>query len=160
MRIPIVSSQYLARRAAARPVRAHLSRVCAASTLLVGGMLSTVFAAQPTPSDARANYEQQRAKCISGQTNEDRATCLREAGAALEEAKRGNLNNQGNYRANSKDRCDVFTGDERLACIARSGSKGVVSGTPERGGVLRESVTREVIVGPVVQVPASAASAP
>ncbi|MET0350567.1 MAG: hypothetical protein ABW067_12330, partial [Rhizobacter sp.] len=52
--------------------------------------------AQTTPSvstsaDAKARYQQERANCENGNTTQDKATCLREAGAALHESKRNGL---------------------------------------------------------------------
>ena len=75
---------------------------CAAFALQDAG------AAQPM-SDAQARYQQERANCLSGNTQEDRATCLREAGAALVEARRGGLTDpQGRERQqNATDRCKV-----------------------------------------------------
>ena len=60
--------------------------LCAASAVMV----STVTAAGPG-SDAQSRYEKDRAACMSGNSNQDRATCLREAGAALVEARRDGL---------------------------------------------------------------------
>jgi hypothetical protein len=46
--------------------------------------MTTLAAADNTVSaDAQARYQQERAVCLSGQSNQDRATCLREADAAL-----------------------------------------------------------------------------
>ncbi len=90
-------------------------------------------------------YKDDRAQCLSGSTPQDRPTCLREAGAARDEARRGQLGDGcANYRKNAKERCDVLTGDEQRDCIARAKGKGSVSGSVAGGGVMRETVTREV----------------
>jgi len=93
--------------------------------------------------DAQARYQRERAACMAGQTtNEDRATCLKEAGAALAEARKGNLENgNGQLRKNAKERCNVLAGDERADCIARMNGEGTVSGSVGGGGLLREKVT-------------------
>ena len=99
--------------------------------------------ARASDADAQARYQRDRAACMAGQTtNEDRATCLREAGAALAEARRGNLTDgDGQLRKNAKDRCKVLSGDERADCIARMNGAGTVSGSVAGGGILREKVT-------------------
>lgn len=95
-------------------------------------------------SDAQAQYQQDRAACMSGQSNQDRATCLKEAGAALAEARRGGLDDgQGQLRRNAKDRCNALTGDERTDCMARMRGEGTVSGSVGGGGILREKRTIE-----------------
>jgi hypothetical protein len=116
--------------------------------LLVGALLSfsavTAMAADTlkTPADIQATYEHDRAKCLSGQSNEDQATCLKEAGAAREEAKRGKLTEDGTaFHKNEKERCDVLSGDEKRDCISRTKGGGIVSGSVGGGGVLRETVT-------------------
>jgi len=99
--------------------------------------------ARGADADAQARYQRERAACMAGQTtNEDRATCLREAGAALAEARRGNLTDgPGQLRKNAKDRCNVLSGDERADCIARMNGEGSVSGSVGGGGILREKLT-------------------
>jgi hypothetical protein len=100
-------------------------------------------AAQPM-SDAQARYQQERANCLSGNTQEDRATCLKEAGAALVEARRGGLTSPGaQQRENATDRCKVLSGAERSDCYARMRGEGTTSGSVEGGGILREKITIE-----------------
>jgi hypothetical protein len=102
------------------------------------------FAADPVRNtDADAKYQRERAACMAGQTtNEDRATCLREAAAARDEARKGNLTSgDGQLRKNAKDRCKVLSGDERADCIARMNGEGTTSGSVGGGGILREKVT-------------------
>ena len=103
-----------------------------------------VGAAQPM-SDAQARYQQERANCLSGNTQEDRATCLKEAGAALVEARRGGLTSPGaqQERENSTDRCKVLSGAERSDCYARMRGEGTTSGSVDGGGILREKITIE-----------------
>jgi len=96
-------------------------------------VFSTLVAAQGT----RQTYLQDREFCNSGQSSQDRATCLREAGAAAQEAPRGNLSDapEGNQFA----RCDYHKDpNDREYCIRRMKGEGTVTGSVEGGGVLRE----------------------
>ena len=113
-----------------------------AATVAVSG----AFAAQRTgaSADAQARYKEDRAACMSGQSGQERETCLKEAGAALAEARRGNLSegeSRPELRSNRMDRCKVLSGDERTDCIARMRGEGTVEGSVKGGGVLREKVT-------------------
>jgi hypothetical protein len=116
----------------------NLSRLAlaACTALAVHG----AWAQGGTSDDARAQYQRERAACLSGQTTEDRATCLREAGAAYNEARRGGLTepSPSQARHDALDRCNVFqTEQDRRECVARMRS-GEVSGSVEGGGILRE----------------------
>ena len=109
---------------------------CAVAALLVAGMTAAAGGSQ---SEAQLRYEQDRADCISGQTNQDRATCLREAGAALQESKRGGLpESQSVYEKNKLARCDRLAGGEREDCLRRMRGEGTISGSVESGGIYRE----------------------
>lgn len=125
------------------------------SLAAVGLMVAVSYALAATPSAddkaEQARYEKERAVCLSGKSNQDQATCLKEAGAAREEAKRGQLNDGPvQYRKNQLERCDKLPPNDMEECRARI-KHGEVSGTPEAGGVIRELRT---------VVPAEAASAP
>jgi len=110
--------------------------VCAVGALLVAGVAA---AADGKLADAQARYRQDRAACISGQSQQDRATCLREAGAALEAAKRGRIgDDQGAYERNQLIRCERLPAGDREDCVRRMRGEGTVSGSVESGGVYRE----------------------
>ena len=125
-------------------------------TAVAGGAAQTASAA--ASSDLLARYQQERAVCNSGKSNQDRATCLREAGAAYAEARRGGLDVAGSSPAdNQRKRCEPLTGDERSACLARMQGQGSTSGSAQSGGMLRELVTREP-AAPGAALPAPRAS--
>jgi hypothetical protein len=110
---------------------------------------------------AQARYAQDVALCKSGASHQDRATCLREAGAALAEARRGGLGDgPAPYAANQVKRCDPLPGDQRQDCIARMQGQGTTSGSVEGGGIYRELVTRETDPTPVATPAESARPAP
>ena len=95
-------------------------------------------------SEATARYREERAFCNSGQSYQDRTTCLREAGAALAEAKKGQLNDEpGVYQQNAMVRCDALPADDREACRRRIAGEGTISGSVFEGGLLRELVVRD-----------------
>jgi hypothetical protein len=100
-----------------------------------------------TGIDASGNYRQEVQACLSGKTQEDQATCLREARNAQADKKRGVLDNAGaNFQANAVARCEVLAGEDKAACQARMMGYGSTTGSVAGGGVLREVET--VVVPP------------
>lgn len=100
-------------------------------------LASGVQAAGPAKA-AGSSYQQERADCLSGRSAEDRATCLREAGAAQQEARRGKLANDGDYQKNAAQRCLSLPAADRSDCERRVNGEGVTSGSVGSGGVYRE----------------------
>ena len=120
-----------------------------------------------TGIDASGSYQQEVNACMTGKTQQDQATCLREARNAQADKKRGVLDNSNaQFDANAKARCDVLTGEEKAACDARLMGYGSTTGSVAAGGVLREVETVVLPAGqssvtiepktadPVVLVPA------
>ncbi|MDP3085629.1 MAG: hypothetical protein Q8N44_18320 [Rubrivivax sp.] len=139
-----------------------LALIWAGSLLSAGLAFSSALAADkpdPAAAAAAARYEQERALCTSGRSNQDRATCLREAGAALAEARKHQLDGDAaQYAINERKRCQRLPDDDRKACLARMQGQGTTSGSVASGGIYRELVTREV-VAPSAAAPASAPKA-
>ena len=122
------------------PVRAV---ALGASGLLLAA--SAALAAGDAAAPPQARYQSDRAACLSGQSAEDQATCLREAAAAREEARRGRLDNGvRDYERNATLRCQPLPEDQRRDCLARMHGQGTTSGSVEEGGIYREMVTREI----------------
>ena len=122
----------------------HGARLIAA--LLLGGLAFAAHAdaGSDRTSDAKARYESERAACLNGSSNEDRKTCLKEAGAAYEEARRGKLDNHHDaYDQNAYKRCDAQPAEDRDACRRRIQGEGSVTGSVEAGGILREITVPE-----------------
>jgi hypothetical protein len=131
-----------------------LQKSCFAVGLLLS-MGSAMAAANPADADIQARYERERAVCLTGRSNQDQATCLKEAGAARDVARRGLLDEGNpNYRRNQLDRCKALIGDEAKDCRLRMKGAGTVSGSASAGGIYRELTTIEPAA------PAPAASAP
>ncbi|MBE0625264.1 MAG: hypothetical protein IH606_10675 [Burkholderiales bacterium] len=103
----------------------------------LAALLATGAAAGETA--AQALYRQDRAACNSGQSYQDRATCLREAGAALQEAgHKSGGDSQGSYEQNRVKRCEGLPPADREDCLRRMRGEGSVSGSVEGGGLYRE----------------------
>lgn len=112
----------------------------AAATLLCSA--AALAAPSTDATEAQARYRQDMAACNSGQTHQDPATCRREAGSALSEARRGRLNDvPDQYQQNALLRCDAHQGDDRLACETRMGASGTTQGSAATGGILRQGVS-------------------
>ena len=115
---------------------------CAGACLVLFG--ATAMAAKLSQADQR--YHDERAACLSGASNQDRATCLREAGAALQEAKRGGLaGEERDLARNRTARCAALPQADREDCTLRM-EQGTTSGSARQGGILRE-VERPVPAG-------------
>ncbi len=127
----------------ARRLQAPLPTLARVATtgFLIGALLvcGGAMAAGADRQAARAQYQLERAACLSGQSHQERTTCLREAGAALQEALRGGLDTaSGAYEQNRAARCDPLPADLRGDCQRRMRGEGTTSGSVEQGGILRE----------------------
>jgi hypothetical protein len=103
-----------------------VAAVCA--TFSVGA--NSANAPAPTPAEAR--YQQDRANCLAGKTAENQATCLKEAAAALQAARRNNLRTPTptEIAANERKRCEALSGDDKKDCLKRAdGIDTTVSGS-------------------------------
>jgi hypothetical protein len=90
---------------------------------------------------AQRQFQQERAYCISGQSQQDRATCLKEATNAYAEARRGALNNSGNanFSHNAVQRCKAQPAADQDDCVQRIMGAGSAQGSVKGGGMLRET---------------------
>lgn len=114
----------------------HLAlTACAAATLLFAGAATAARV-----SEAQLRYQEDRAVCLSGTSNQDRATCLKEAGAALQEARRGNLSagHENELAHNRMARCNALPAQDREDCAMRMHGQGSTTGSAQQGGILRE----------------------
>ena len=114
---------------------------CAAGAAL--SVTAAMAADSGSQSAAQRTYQKDRAACISGQTGQDRATCLQEAVAARQEAKRGRLGaDEGKqFEQNRLLRCESQPQQDRQDCVRRMNGEGTTSGSVEAGGIYRELVT-------------------
>lgn len=113
----------------------HLTTVTLAALLLA---MSAVAADKTAANDAQATYNRDRAECMKKSEGEGRATCLREAGAALQEAKRGGLTNEAaQLEKNRLARCDSQPAKDRAECVRRM-NEGTTTGSVKEGAVVRE----------------------
>ncbi len=93
---------------------------------------------------AQTRHQQERAACLSGQSNQDRSTCLREADAAHAQARRGDLDDgPAAYARNAIQRCDALPAADRPDCLARMQGQGSTSGSVAGGGIYRELLARD-----------------
>jgi hypothetical protein len=118
---------------------------CAVLMLATAG---SAWAAGAASTDAQARYQQERLVCNSGQSNQDRATCLKEAGAAYAEARHGGApaGDPAALAANQRRRCAALPDGDRQACLSRMDGQGSTSGSAAAGGISRDLVTRDGVV--------------
>jgi hypothetical protein len=127
---------------------AALLAMTAATAQVATGTGGATGTAGMTGIDNTGDYRHEVQSCLSGNTQEDRETCLREARNARAEKQRGVLESgpPAQLDANAVARCDVQTGEDKAACKARAMGFGETSGSVAGGGVLREVET--VVVPP------------
>ena len=110
-----------------------------AAALLFG--TAAIASAAPPRAGASSNYQRELAVCDHIQ--QDRAACIREAGAARQAAARGQLTAAPDYTQNALARCQPQPPSERMACEQRVLGTGetAIQGSVLGGGVIRETVT-------------------
>ena len=96
-----------------------------------------------TGIDASGSYQRERAACLAGATQQDKATCLEEANNAAADKKRGLIQSEADRTlvANATQRCEALGGEDRAACMARVMGMGNTSGSVAGGGVIKEVET-------------------
>ncbi|RYE43267.1 MAG: hypothetical protein EOP24_29090 [Hyphomicrobiales bacterium] len=105
--------------------------------------MSGVHAAPPQPQGKSSNYSQERAVCDSITSPESKAACIREAGAAQQASRSGQLSSRdsSSYEQNAIQRCSSFRDpNEQADCVSRVKTD-TPSGSVSGGGVLRETET-------------------
>lgn len=112
--------------------------------------------ASAAASSIEAAYQRERAACLSGQTHQDRSTCLQEAAAARDDALRRGAtappSDPDTLRANALRRCEAFTTpDDRERCARMARGEGTRSGSAADGGVIKELRTVEPGPPPAAQ---------
>ncbi|MBC5783868.1 hypothetical protein H8N03_13005 [Ramlibacter sp. USB13] len=117
--------------------------------------------------DSSGSFRSEMQACMSGQTQQDRDTCMKEARNAAAEKNRGRLETYGANEQHATARCDVHTtAEDRAACQARVMGMGSVDGSVAGGGLIREvetvvmpsgqnsiTVEPQTEAGPIVLVP-------
>lgn len=141
-----------------------LATLAACALVAVPSWLQAATPASPaaaTPStasaakSAEATYREARAVCLSGRSQQDSATCLKEAGAVLAEQRGGRTDNSVSaamLRANALKRCEAQPPQARDECARLARGEGSQEGTVKGGGVIKEIVTQV----PAVVAPAAA----
>jgi hypothetical protein len=121
-----------------------LQRIGACAIVLAFAPAAWPAISKAALSEAQQQYKRERAHCLSGQSHQDRATCLREAGAAYQEARRGLLNGSGasaDFSRNATARCEAQPPADRQACVQRIMGAGTAEGSVEGGGIIRQIET-------------------
>lgn len=97
--------------------------------------------ASAAPDTPEARYQSDMELCRSGRSDQPRATCEREAGAALQAARRGKLpaDQASSYEQDATKRCASLPEGQRQDCMTlMGGSSNVeVQGSVGSGGILR-----------------------
>lgn len=123
-----------ARERILRPTRMALI-VAAAGLLPLAGHAQTT-----SMTDMQARHQADMQRCAAMTDPESKRTCQREAGAALQEARRDRLvTGHANTAANASARCERLPGTQRADCERlMSDGSAVQHGSISGGGVMRE----------------------
>lgn len=116
------------------------ARCCAVAMLMTFTALGSI-AITTQAADQNATIQKERSDCVKGNSQQDQATCLREAGAAKQEAQRGNLRDSGDYQSNANSRCASLPAAQKTDCERRVNGEGSVNGSVGSGGMVKELVT-------------------
>ena len=130
----------------------RVAAVIAAFFLVASGTMTPVaaqIASGTTGIDATGNAQSELAACNSGQSQQSRETCITEVRNANAAKRAGKLDNSGSqFKKNALARCDVFNGEEQIACQARVVGYGDAAGSVAGGGVIRQVETVVVPADP------------
>lgn len=128
--------------------RKAVSYLGAIALFALAAAVAQVSFGADTGIDDTGNYQKERGWCMVNTVGDERAACLRDSAAAQAEKRKGSLDsNAANFSANITRRCDVYSGEDRAACIARVKGYGSESGSVQGGGIIRQVETITVPAG-------------
>lgn len=110
-------------------------------TLALSGVFAMAGANAQTQTPEQ-RYQQELRQCEQLSPTVDMQACKKEAAAALQAARRGNLqhHNGMNYDQNRTERCEALPVGQRDECMMQmSGQNTEIMGSVEKGGILRET---------------------
>lgn len=129
----------------------HMKKILVLEALVAIGLLAAPFtAAQAAATTASAQLKQaesrfrmERDNCLAGRTIQDKKTCLKEAHAALYEARMdarhpGRSGPKPDYAANAHARCDRLPEADKSGCHAMVEGQGTVVGSVSEGAMVKE----------------------
>ena len=118
-------------------------------TALLAVTATAQIASGTTGIDATGSAASEMAACNNGTTQQSRETCMTEVRNANAAKRAGQVDNAGGqFDANALMRCNVFQGEDKVACEARVTGYGSPQGSVAGGGVITEVETVVVPNGP------------
>jgi len=109
---------------------------------------SAQIASGTTGIDASGDARSEMNACLTGRTQQDRQTCMTEVRNANAAKRAGKVDNAStDFKANALKRCDIFKGEDLVACQARIVGYGKTDGSVAGGGAIREIETGVVPPG-------------
>ena len=117
----------------------------AGSAALAAASLFAASSAFAAGQGAGSGSQYQAERAVCDHIQQDRAACIREAGAAAQAARQGQLTSASaeTYAQNALARCQLQPPADRMACEDRVRGTGATSieGSVLGGGAIRETVT-------------------
>ena len=105
---------------------------------------------------AQSTYEQDRAACLRSDSQHERTSCLREAGAVRAQGARKMPmagDTPESRMQNAMKRCTQLPAESKATCERMVHGEGTTSGSVAGGGMLRELVTPVPAVPPMQPMP-------
>lgn len=123
-------------------------------TILARAALATTCALSSVGVWAQSTYEQDRAACMRSDSQHERSSCLREAGAVRAQGTTRTPGETPETRMqNAMKRCAELPPENKATCERMVHGEGRTSGSVEGGGVIRELVTSVPAVPPMQPMP-------
>lgn len=124
------------------------------SSLLYRTVLVSACALAGASAWAQSTYEQDRAACMRSDSQHERSSCLREAGAVRAQGHRRAPDATPEARMeNAMKRCAELPPENKSTCERMVHGEGSVSGSVAGGGQIRELVTPVPAVPPMQPMP-------
>lgn len=127
------------------PYAGRLHMLAVGAAMLVASVASAQSVGG-TQSSIEAKYQRDRAACMSSDSQHERSSCLREAGAVRAQARRGSSQggeSQEMLTRNALERCKRQPPEQQVICERMVRGEGSTTGSVEGGGMIRELTIME-----------------